>query len=877
MSKSLLYVLIAISLLIYWKTGTQEGTSFNSDTDSDSNDVDNKKQVIEGFAFGRGARGLRGDQGPPGTRGSKGDAGPAGPPGPMGPAGPKGPTGKRGMVGVVGPRGKAGPRGERGFDGFPGPQGPGGDRGPRGDRGREGAAGLDGKPGPRGEAGPRGWPGLKGDPGTFAENSCKFFGSDEKNGWRCPASYPVYAGATVGNTGSKMYCSGGVARNATCNGSSGSGVRAKASVNGGKISDIRILDGGRNFKSSPYIRLVGGGGYGGILKAEINNGQVTSVVIVDGGKEYKNAPEVEFETVDAGYGASAEAMISGGQVNGVNIVNTGQNYQLAPHVEFRGGGGSGAEAIADINEGHIVSIRMLNLGSGYTYPPTVIITPNPAKAGCNYCHMCCKETPKQKNANTLQKQYEERIHQNEQAINKLTTELSNQHRMFQLSLRSGREERQVKKKEKKTLSSKTPTLSDSDLVVPTNQAQRRSQYYKKEQISDKELREINRKNDARGQGVDLAEYQKYEKKIAQQKYSQAERKKRLAMERKRLNLDGEIDWASRSKATQSSTYKRQGARNAIDGNLDTYSQTKLEQSNSWYQLSLPQTIEINRIVISNKLGDYNIRARLVPFKLVVLNSNGAEVGSKIFRQVLNKYTWDNINLVGKRVRLEQLDKNYLHLSGIEVRGLRAKKCSDYEEHYTEIKNTMKEALIKQSDYNPKSKVQRDKYKQLWQSCIKLNTSDKAEREKAIKAEAAAYDKILADQAATKKKKAAKAKKLWKKVQNQQAKEKKANKEAQEIAKKLGLPPPKPMPPRYSDAQIAIIKRTMKVGNYNFTDAKKAMCMGLLRNAMKKRSSAESYGKTAAFIPFLRPKAKRKGKHSEHAWDKYNRLCGDDSI
>ena len=42
--------------------------------------------------------------------------------------------------------------------------------------------------------------------------------------------------------------------------------------------------------------------------------------------------------------------------------------------------------------------------------------------------------------------------------------------------------------------------------------------------------------------------------------------------------------------------------------------------------------------------------------------------------------------------------------------------------------------------------------------------------------------------------------------------------------------------------------------------------------MSKRSSAESYGRVAAFIPFLRPKAKKKGKKSEEAWVRYNNIC-----
>jgi len=252
---------------------------------------------------------------------------------------------------------------------------------------------------------------MKGDPGTFAENSCRFFGSDSLKGWQCPTSYPIYSGATMGGHGNKMFCSGGVAKNATCNGSSGTGARAKTYVDGGKITDVKVVRSGQNYKFPPHARVLGGGGYGAILKTEISGGVVDRVIIVDGGQDYQSPPEIQFETVDGGYGATAEALIDGSRVVAINMVNTGQNYQISPNISLRGGGGSGATAIADINNGHVISIRITNNGSAYTYPPTVVITPNSAKAGCNYCHMCCKRGPKNntRKYRRMQRQYERRI------------------------------------------------------------------------------------------------------------------------------------------------------------------------------------------------------------------------------------------------------------------------------------------------------------------------------------------------------------------------------------------------------------------------------------------------------------------------------------
>ena len=830
---------------------------------------------IESF-IGRGPRGRPGDQGPPGPVGPPGQRGPGGVSGPPGPAGPSGPRGSRG---IQGPRGPNGPRGERGFDGFPGPQGPRGERGDRGEQGRQGLPGLDGKAGPRGEAGPRGWPGLKGDPGTFGENSCKFFGSDSNKNWRCPATYPVYAGATIGGEG-KMFCSGGIARNATCNGSSGSGAVAIAQVQNGKIRDVKIADNGRNYKFPPYVRLVGGGGYGGILKAEINNGALTKILIVDGGQDYQQPPSIQFETVDGGYGATGEAVIADGKVVAVNVINTGQNYQVVPHVEFRGGGGSGATAVADIDQGRIMSIRLTQNGSGYTYPPTVVVISNPSKRACTYCHLCCKETPKQKKQNQVQKQDEERIEQNEDAINKLTSQLDDQHRMFQLSLLSGRDRKDqggVKQTPELPVK-KTPELPKRP---PERKGldRRRNQYYKRNNvISDDELNRIQRENaDIRGQ-FDLNEYNRYQERLANQAYlSEQEKKNRLKMERKRLGASSEVtDWAKRSKVSQSSTYNKQGAELAIEpeqqitegfigGNLDTYSQTNMTTEPSWYQLELPRSVEVTKIVIRNRLGSYNIRERLVPFNVLVYNSNGAKVGSKRFTTVKNTYEWDDVNLVANKIRIEQEQPNYLHMSDINVIGIAARKCDSYRDDYEELRTSINEALLNQSNYNPKHKEIRDKYNQLYESCRKLNPDDKKTQDALVAQEAKAFDKIIEKTMMLKQAKAEKANAIWDKMQLQIKNEKIVAAQAKEI----GLDPP---PPRYTPAQIAIVERNKNVNPPNMSTQKKARCMYLLKRAMGKRTSAENYGKTAAFIPFLRPKAKRKGRSSERAWQQYNNEC-----
>ena len=772
-----------------------------------------------------------------------------------------------------------GARGERGFDGFPGPQG---ERGPKGDKGDPGLAGADGKQGIRGEQGPRGFPGMKGDPGTFAENSCKFFGSDELKGWQCPASYPIFAGATMGSHGSKMFCSGGLARNATCNGSSGSGARAKTYINGGKITDVKLIEGGKDYKHSPYVRIIGGGGYGAILKAEVNNGAVTGVIVIDGGLDYRQPPEVQFETVDSGYGATAESVIGESRVLAVNVVNTGQNYQIAPHVEFRGGGGSGAEAIAEINEGHVVSVRVTANGSGYTYPPVVVITPNPAKTGCNYCHMCCKRTPQKKgDTRIVQKQYETRINQNEQDIQKLMSQLDDQHRIIQLALRTGRTQSivpQEEKAQKQPMPTSTPTLPPHALNPPptgTNQAmdQRRKQQSQDQQrvaqtkADDEELKKMVAKTTARGKDVDVAQLDKYRKQVANMNVPLDQKKSRVDQEKKRLDLSNDrVNWAPKSKASQSSTYKGMDAARAIDGNLDTYSQTDLKEDLSWFKLDLPKPVEIDSISVSNRLGGYNVRNRLPPFSIMILNSNGALVGSKRFDDVRNDYEWTDVNLVGSVVKIQQEEKNYLHLSGIEVWGIAAMDCARYNEDYIDVKSKLDQALMKQSGYDPKLRQQRDRLEQLQKSCNALSKNDIAERKKMIEEQAKAYDQVLQKQIDAKKVTVDKAKKLWDAVSKQIKKEEQTAADA----KKIGLPPP---PPRYTKEQIDLIKKNMVMPNTkSMSTEKKAECMSLLNRAMAAREKAEQAGQQAVYVPFMKDQAKKLAEDSERAWSAYNTAC-----
>ena len=851
--------------------------------------VRNKKAVIEGFGYNQGPTGPTGPQGPVGLIGP---SGPNGPPGPMGPSGPAGPIGPNGPRGDRGPNGPKGSKGSRGFDGFPGPRGPIGPRGDRGPIGPRGLTGERGRDGVHGKQGARGWPGLKGDPGTFGENSCKFFGSDELEGWRCPDTYPIYSGATMGNHGSKVFASGGLARNATCNGTSGSGGVARAYINKGQITDIKILSGGRNYKKPPYVRSVGGGGYGAILKAQVSGGILTEIDIIDGGQDYKKVPEIQLETMSSGYGATAETVVDNGRVVAINVVHTGQNYQVPPRVTVKSGGGQGASAVAELNEGHVVSIRIVQNGSGYTYPPVVVITPLAGKVGCNYAHMCCKRTGKKKSRN-FQKQYESRINQNEHNVQKLLREVSDQSRMLQLALQSGKRQPKTRARARARARAlkiqQTPTLPDEILSAPENapnmlspeaEMQNRRQIYQaqekakmqtkqfSEKVTGEEMEKILDRVSKIGTGTDLAELDKYRQQMITAEMTSDSMKKRMKNEQARMSMQNKYqDWGKHrlTKAKQSSTYKTFKASLAIDGNLDTYNQTKMTEKPSWIQLEFSVPVEVRKVVIKNRLGTFNIRDRLTPFNLVAINPNGSKVASKNFTQTYNEYIWNDVNQIAKAIRLEQTELNKLHISGFEVHGRPALKCQEYENLFEEYKNRMNQSLLDSSGYDPSLKKDRDSYRQLFESCSKLNPDDQKEKKQLMKQQAKAFDAVLESSMQKQREASEKAKKEWKKVEKALKKEKKIAEEA----KNLGLPPP---PSKFSKEEIEAIKQNISVKKPKLSELQKAICMNLLNRSMKTKEAAEDAGRKAIFMPLLRPKAKRLATEAEVAHAKYKKSC-----
>ena len=137
-------------------------------------------------------------------------------------------------------------------------------------------------------------------------------------------------------------------------------------------------------------------------------------------------------------------------------------------------------------------------------------------------------------------------------------------------------------------------------------------------------------------------------------------------------------------ASQSSTYtsgyngKVYPAVNAIDGNPTTFNHTKEPLAGQYWEVKLGQNSLISKIVIINRETYEN---RFTKVNLEVFDENNQSVYNTVINRVEDNqliFEVNNINKVGRTVRLTQLQNEYLHMGEVEVYGT-------YEEHITKGK------------------------------------------------------------------------------------------------------------------------------------------------------------------------------------------------
>ena len=126
-----------------------------------------------------------------------------------------------------------------------------------------------------------------------------------------------------------------------------------------------------------------------------------------------------------------------------------------------------------------------------------------------------------------------------------------------------------------------------------------------------------------------------------------------------------IDWARRGTATQSSIYANFLPNNAIDGNLLSFNHTQ-NDNNSWWQVTLPRDIYIDKINITNRHDC--CQNRLHNFDVMILDQNNTLIATKYFETAGASISWNNINQIGRLVKVQLRSMGPLHMSEVNVYG-----------------------------------------------------------------------------------------------------------------------------------------------------------------------------------------------------------------
>lgn len=132
------------------------------------------------------------------------------------------------------------------------------------------------------------------------------------------------------------------------------------------------------------------------------------------------------------------------------------------------------------------------------------------------------------------------------------------------------------------------------------------------------------------------------------------------------NIDPEnLARATGAVASQSTTYSTFAASRAIDGNTNgTVAGASLthttDQANSWWKVTLPQAVPMNRVVLFNRTDA--VPERLSNFRVSVLDASGTELTGQDFftgsGYVNGSMVWDlPATVAGKEIKVQLLGKN----------------------------------------------------------------------------------------------------------------------------------------------------------------------------------------------------------------------------
>lgn len=118
----------------------------------------------------------------------------------------------------------------------------------------------------------------------ISKKKCKFIYSDNTN--KCDKDYPIHTGATFSTLGNSLTCNDQHIQVKT--------AKALAIIKDGSIVKVKILEHGTHYTNIPKI-YVRGTGINAILKAHIENNKLSDISIINGGKNYHSTPIIVIE------------------------------------------------------------------------------------------------------------------------------------------------------------------------------------------------------------------------------------------------------------------------------------------------------------------------------------------------------------------------------------------------------------------------------------------------------------------------------------------------------------------------------------------------------------------------------------------------------
>ena len=173
----------------------------------------------------------------------------------------------------------------------------------------------------------------------------------------------------------------------------GATATAYATVSGGAVTAITVVNGGSGYTSAPTFARIGNAFAASTTYAVgqqvVNGNYIYTVTNVTGASGLAaTAPTHTSGAVAsggvtftyAGTAATATTTITNGVVTSITVTSGGSGYTTPSTVGFSGGGGSGASAFLSSTSaiGAITtsSFTVINAGSGYTSAPTLSVSGN---------------------------------------------------------------------------------------------------------------------------------------------------------------------------------------------------------------------------------------------------------------------------------------------------------------------------------------------------------------------------------------------------------------------------------------------------------------------------------------------------------------------